>query len=81
EDGSLEEGGEDFGLDSNEDEVVPNVEEESLVDGVLVGAFGGVGEEDVVIGLKRRGLSGSLGKIVAGSRGEDTQLHRKSEET
>nr|GEV77385.1 hypothetical protein [Tanacetum cinerariifolium] len=37
----LEEKGEEFGLDSKEDEVVPRVEDVSLVDGVLEGAFGG----------------------------------------
>nr|GEV64660.1 hypothetical protein [Tanacetum cinerariifolium] len=92
EDGSLEEGGDDCGLDSNEDEVFPKVnkelswwydveevvievvkmvvvvammvkviqsndqediskgEEVSLVDGFFDGAFGGVGDEDVMIG-------------------------------
>ncbi|GJZ54737.1 hypothetical protein Tco_0609930 [Tanacetum coccineum] len=50
ESGSFEECGEDCGLDSNEDEVFSNVEEVSLVDGVFDGAFGGDGDEDVVIG-------------------------------
>nr|GFB49569.1 hypothetical protein [Tanacetum cinerariifolium] len=49
EDGSLKECGDRFGLDSYEVEVFPNVEEKSLVDGVLVGAFGGVREDDAVI--------------------------------
>ncbi|GKB63496.1 hypothetical protein Tco_0919682, partial [Tanacetum coccineum] len=33
-----------------EEEVVPKVDDVSLVDGVFDGAFGGDGEEDVVIG-------------------------------
>ncbi|GKB02412.1 hypothetical protein Tco_0830501, partial [Tanacetum coccineum] len=47
---SSEEGGDDCGLDSNKDEVVPKVEEVSLVDGVFDGAFGGDGDDDFVIG-------------------------------
>ncbi|GJS04147.1 hypothetical protein Tco_0320655 [Tanacetum coccineum] len=47
--GSFEESGEDYGLDSNEDEVFPNMEEVSLVDGVFDGAFGGDGDEDVAL--------------------------------
>ncbi|GJX40424.1 mutator type transposase [Tanacetum coccineum] len=47
---SFEEGGEDCGFDSNEDEVVPKVNDASLVDGVFEGAFGGDGDEDFVIG-------------------------------
>ncbi|GKE25498.1 hypothetical protein Tco_1440882, partial [Tanacetum coccineum] len=42
--------GEEIGLDSKEDEVVPRVEEVSLVDGVFDGAFGGDGEDDFAIG-------------------------------
>ncbi|GJR67723.1 hypothetical protein Tco_0013788 [Tanacetum coccineum] len=38
------------GFDSNEEEVVIKVDEVSLVDGVFDGAFGGEGEEDVVMG-------------------------------
>ncbi|GJS47743.1 retrovirus-related pol polyprotein from transposon TNT 1-94 [Tanacetum coccineum] len=38
------------GFDSNEEEVVPKVDDVSLVDGVFDGAFGGDGEKDVVIG-------------------------------
>ncbi|GJX72362.1 hypothetical protein Tco_0309533 [Tanacetum coccineum] len=38
------------GFDSNEEEVVPKVDDVSLVDGVFDGAFGGEGEEDVVMG-------------------------------
>ncbi|GJW63297.1 hypothetical protein Tco_0115181 [Tanacetum coccineum] len=37
-------------FDSNEDEVVPKVEDVSLVDGVFDGALGGDGDEDIVIG-------------------------------
>nr|GEW46253.1 hypothetical protein [Tanacetum cinerariifolium] len=44
----------DFGVEVDvrvlEEEVVPNVEEVSLVDGVFNGAFGGDGEEEVVMG-------------------------------
>ncbi|GJV22742.1 hypothetical protein Tco_1375437 [Tanacetum coccineum] len=47
---SLEVGGEDCGFDSNKEEVVPNVDNVSLVDEVFDGAFGGDGEEDVVMG-------------------------------
>ncbi|GJS96991.1 hypothetical protein Tco_0803959 [Tanacetum coccineum] len=35
---------------SNDEEVVPKEDDVSLVDGVYNGAFGGDGEEDVVIG-------------------------------
>ncbi|GKB01963.1 hypothetical protein Tco_0830007, partial [Tanacetum coccineum] len=37
-------------FDSNEEEVVPKVDDVSLVDGVFDSAFGGDGEEDFVIG-------------------------------
>nr|GEU37495.1 hypothetical protein [Tanacetum cinerariifolium] len=47
---SLEVRGEDCGFDSNKEEVVPKVDDVSLVDGVLDGAFGVDVEEDVVIG-------------------------------
>nr|GFA43417.1 hypothetical protein [Tanacetum cinerariifolium] len=47
---SLEVGGEDKGFDLNEEEVVPKVDDVSLVNGVFDGAFSGEGEEDVVIG-------------------------------
>ncbi|GJW44036.1 hypothetical protein Tco_0072835 [Tanacetum coccineum] len=47
---SFEEEGEDCGFDSNEEEVVPKVDDVSLVDGVLDGAFSGEGDEDFVIG-------------------------------
>ncbi|GJZ89267.1 hypothetical protein Tco_0661049 [Tanacetum coccineum] len=43
-------GGDDYGLDSNVDEVVPKVEEVSLVDGVFDGAFCGDRDDDFVIG-------------------------------
>ncbi|GJT99612.1 hypothetical protein Tco_1109951 [Tanacetum coccineum] len=43
------EGGKDYVFDSNEDEVVPKVDDVSLVDGVFKGAFGGDGDEDFVI--------------------------------
>ncbi|GKA00783.1 hypothetical protein Tco_0673448, partial [Tanacetum coccineum] len=46
----LEEKGEKHGFDSKEDEVVPKVEDVSLVDGVFDGAFGGDGDEDFSIG-------------------------------
>ncbi|GKC61468.1 hypothetical protein Tco_1089066, partial [Tanacetum coccineum] len=39
--GNDEKKGEEFGLDSKDDDVVPRVEEVPLVDEVLVGAFGG----------------------------------------
>ncbi|GJZ25372.1 putative RNA-directed DNA polymerase [Tanacetum coccineum] len=42
--------GEDCDFDSNEDEVVPKVDDVSLVEGVFDGAFGGDGDEDFVIG-------------------------------
>ncbi|GKC95160.1 hypothetical protein Tco_1160602 [Tanacetum coccineum] len=47
---SLEVGGEDCGFDLNEEEVVLNVDNVSLVDEVFDGAFGVDGEEDVVMG-------------------------------
>ncbi|GJU35005.1 hypothetical protein Tco_1183359 [Tanacetum coccineum] len=46
----LEEKGEEQGFDSKEDEVVPKVEDVSLVDGVFDGAFGGDGDRDYSIG-------------------------------
>ncbi|GKA46676.1 hypothetical protein Tco_0739559 [Tanacetum coccineum] len=52
------------GFDSNEEEVVPKVDDVSLVNGVFDGAFGREGEEDFVIGedvVVVRG--GSLGGI------------------
>ncbi|GJS78435.1 beta-caryophyllene synthase [Tanacetum coccineum] len=42
--------GEEHGFDSKGDEVVPKVEEVSLVDGVFDGALGGDGNEDFEIG-------------------------------
>ncbi|GKB83734.1 hypothetical protein Tco_0950629 [Tanacetum coccineum] len=47
---SFKEGGEDCAFDSNEEEVVPKVEDVFLVDGVFDGAFGGEGDEDFIIG-------------------------------
>ncbi|GKC77081.1 hypothetical protein Tco_1127855, partial [Tanacetum coccineum] len=41
--------GEEFSFDSKEDEVVPKVDDVSLVDGVFDGAFGGDGDEDFAI--------------------------------
>ncbi|GKD12054.1 hypothetical protein Tco_1196461, partial [Tanacetum coccineum] len=38
------------GFDSNEEEVVPKVDDVSLVDGVFNGAFSGDGDKDFVIG-------------------------------
>ncbi|GJS43620.1 hypothetical protein Tco_0568663 [Tanacetum coccineum] len=38
------------GFDSNEEEVVPKVDDASLVDGVFDDAFSGEGEEDVIMG-------------------------------
>ncbi|GKD83087.1 hypothetical protein Tco_1349926 [Tanacetum coccineum] len=46
----LEEKGEEFGLDSKDDDVVPKLKDVSLVDGVLEGAFGGEGDEGFAIG-------------------------------
>ncbi|GJU73518.1 hypothetical protein Tco_0378621 [Tanacetum coccineum] len=40
------------GFDSNEEEVVPKVDDVSLVDGVFDGAFGRYGEEDIVMGRR-----------------------------
>ncbi|GKE43797.1 hypothetical protein Tco_1471081, partial [Tanacetum coccineum] len=42
--------GEEFGLDSKDDDVVPKVEDVPLVGGVLEGSFGGQGDEDCDIG-------------------------------
>nr|GEX35235.1 hypothetical protein [Tanacetum cinerariifolium] len=46
----LEEKGKEHGFDSKKDEVVPKVEDMSLVDGVFDGALGGDGDEDFEIG-------------------------------
>ncbi|GJX71471.1 hypothetical protein Tco_0308642 [Tanacetum coccineum] len=46
----LEEGGEECGFDSKEDEVVPKVKDVSLVDGVFDGASGEDGDEDFAKG-------------------------------
>ncbi|GJT65722.1 hypothetical protein Tco_1017202 [Tanacetum coccineum] len=45
-----EEKGEEFGLDSKEDEVVPRVEDVFLVDRVLKGVFDGEGDGDFDMG-------------------------------
>nr|GEW67374.1 hypothetical protein [Tanacetum cinerariifolium] len=45
--------GEDCSFDSNEDEVVPKVDEVSLVERVFDGALGGDGDEDFVKGEER----------------------------
>ncbi|GJX98233.1 hypothetical protein Tco_0355252, partial [Tanacetum coccineum] len=42
--------GEEHGYDLKEDEVVPKVEDVSLVDGFLDGALGEDGDEDFAIG-------------------------------
>ncbi|GJX31357.1 hypothetical protein Tco_0241212 [Tanacetum coccineum] len=55
------EGGEDYGLDLNEDEVVPKVDDVSLVDGVFEGAFGVDGDEDFVI---REGVVVSSSSLI-----------------
>ncbi|GKE49960.1 hypothetical protein Tco_1481218, partial [Tanacetum coccineum] len=46
---SLEEGGKDWGFDSNKEEVVPKADDVSLADGVFEGAFSGDGDEDFVM--------------------------------
>nr|GEX15357.1 hypothetical protein [Tanacetum cinerariifolium] len=46
----LEEKGEEQGFDSKEYEVVPKVEDVSLVDGAFDGALGGDEDEDFLIG-------------------------------
>ncbi|GKD79234.1 hypothetical protein Tco_1341855, partial [Tanacetum coccineum] len=46
----IKEKGDEFGLDSNDDDVVPRVEDVPLVDGVLDGAFDGQGDEDFAMG-------------------------------
>ncbi|GJZ04173.1 hypothetical protein Tco_0537448 [Tanacetum coccineum] len=57
---SFKEGGEDCGFDSNEEKVVPKVDDVSLVDGFFDGAFGGDGDEDFVMGEGVVGSSSSL---------------------
>ncbi|GJT09425.1 hypothetical protein Tco_0856467 [Tanacetum coccineum] len=52
----LEEKGEEFGFDSKKDEVVPRVEDVSLVNGVFDGTFGGDGDDDFDIGDAMRRL-------------------------
>nr|GEW87690.1 hypothetical protein [Tanacetum cinerariifolium] len=60
---SLQEGGEDEGFDSNEEEVVPKINDVSLVDGVFDVGLGGVRKEDFVMGegVRKRGLCGCHG--------------------
>ncbi|GKE14219.1 hypothetical protein Tco_1421796 [Tanacetum coccineum] len=58
------------GFDLNEEEVVPNVKEVSLVDGVFDGAFGGDGEEEVVIGEGVVVTSSSLEMLKKSCLGE-----------
>nr|GEY50430.1 hypothetical protein [Tanacetum cinerariifolium] len=54
----------DFGFELGvmvlEEEIVPNVEEVSLVNEVFYGAFGGDGEEEVILGEGVVGKSSSL---------------------
>ncbi|GJU50672.1 hypothetical protein Tco_1220227 [Tanacetum coccineum] len=45
-----EEKGDEFSLVSNDDDVVPRVEDVPLVDGFLEGAFDGEGDKDFSIG-------------------------------
>ncbi|GJT51325.1 hypothetical protein Tco_0977482 [Tanacetum coccineum] len=52
--------GEEFCLDSQDDEVVPRVEDVLFVDGVLEGALGGKGDEDFAMGKGILMLSSSL---------------------
>ncbi|GJX74402.1 hypothetical protein Tco_0312997 [Tanacetum coccineum] len=70
------EGGEDCGFDSNEDEVVPKVNDVSLVDRVFEGAFGGDGDEDFVIGegvVVSSSLLVKSTKSFLGDDGEDDE--------
>ncbi|GKD58188.1 hypothetical protein Tco_1295697 [Tanacetum coccineum] len=63
------------GFDSNKEEVVPKVDDVSLVDGVFDGAFGGDGEEDFVMGegvVVVRG--GGLGGIHGSKRKEEKMI-------
>ncbi|GJT09320.1 hypothetical protein Tco_0856362 [Tanacetum coccineum] len=67
---SLEEGGEYCGFDSIEEEVVPKVDDVSLVGGVFEGAFGGDGDEDFVVGEGMVVLSSSLVRPTKSCLGE-----------
>ncbi|GJU54697.1 hypothetical protein Tco_1228411 [Tanacetum coccineum] len=53
-----------LGFDSNEEEVVPKVDDVYLVDGVFDGVFGGDGDEDFVIGEGVVVSSSSLVKSI-----------------
>nr|GEU54872.1 hypothetical protein [Tanacetum cinerariifolium] len=66
---SLELGGADCGFGSNEEEVVPKVDDVSLVDVIFDGAFGKEGEEDVVMGEGVMVTSSSLEMITNGCLG------------
>ncbi|GJR21332.1 hypothetical protein Tco_0969859 [Tanacetum coccineum] len=65
---------------------MPKVDDVSLVDGVFDGVFGGDGEEDVVMGeveaieVRYEEDEDDKNGNVDGSREEDGQLHRKSED-
>ncbi|GJY27966.1 hypothetical protein Tco_0403733 [Tanacetum coccineum] len=63
----LKEKGEEFGFDSNKEEVVSRVEDVFLVDGVLEGAFGGDGDDDFSMGEGGRIVVGKqwLGLVLA----------------
>ncbi|GKC54723.1 hypothetical protein Tco_1077468, partial [Tanacetum coccineum] len=51
-------------FDSNEEEVVPKVDDVYLVDGVFDGVFGGDGDEDFVVGEGVVMSSSSLVKSI-----------------
>ncbi|GKD03971.1 hypothetical protein Tco_1178945 [Tanacetum coccineum] len=59
-------GGEECGLDSKEDEVLPKVDDVSFIDGVFDGAFGGDRDEYFVIGegLEEEALVEAMEKEV-----------------
>ncbi|GJT02380.1 hypothetical protein Tco_0823549 [Tanacetum coccineum] len=61
-----------------EEEVVPNVKEVSLVDGVFDGAFGGDGEEEVVIGEGVVVTSSSLEMLKKSCLGEMMRVQLKT---
>nr|GEU67914.1 hypothetical protein [Tanacetum cinerariifolium] len=60
----------ELGLRVLEEEVVPKVDDVSLVEGVFDGAFGGDGEEDVVIGEGVVVASSSLEMLTKSHIGE-----------
>nr|GEX18647.1 retrovirus-related Pol polyprotein from transposon TNT 1-94 [Tanacetum cinerariifolium] len=84
-------GKDDFGVEVDmrvlEEEIVPKVDDVSLVDGVFDGAFGRDGEEDVVMGEEAMEVryegdeDDEKSGNVAGSREKDGELHRKSGST